>query len=261
MKNYYSILGVSSTASAAEIKRAYRKLAVAYHPDKNPDPNALRLFQEINEAYDVIGDSEKRKTYDLRMANPFAEIPATPPSSPKHRDPAYRRPRPGTYRPKPDYSDQRYLMKKYLPYVRWLCWVGVVVTSLFFLDYVLPYVQTEEKIADVDVFRSRRNGVARYTAYTESGKKIVLYEPGGTIEIGSSIRWARTRVYGVPIWAERPDGSFRATLGYMYGGLMIFPLAILVSSTLGLVFRSRTEFCFNLSIVTGILLIIFWYLI
>ena len=118
-------------------------------------------------------------------------------------------------------------MKKYLPYVRWFCWVGVVVTSLFFLDYVLPYVQAEEKIAYVDVFRSRRNGVARYTAHMESGKTIVLYEPNGTIDSGSSIRWARTRVYGVPIWAERPDGSFRTTLGYMYGGLMIFPLAIL----------------------------------
>jgi curved DNA-binding protein len=69
-KDYYKILGVEKTAAADEIKKAYRKLAVKYHPDKNPDDKAAEnKFKEINEAYEVLGDAEKRKKYDELGAN------------------------------------------------------------------------------------------------------------------------------------------------------------------------------------------------
>lgn len=64
-KDYYKILGVDKTASAADVKKAYRKLAVKYHPDKNPNNNAAEeKFKEANEANEVLGDPEKRKKYD-----------------------------------------------------------------------------------------------------------------------------------------------------------------------------------------------------
>jgi len=64
-KDYYKVLGVDRTASGDEIKRVYRKLALKYHPDKNPDDNqAEERFKEINEAYEVLGDSTKRGKYD-----------------------------------------------------------------------------------------------------------------------------------------------------------------------------------------------------
>jgi curved DNA-binding protein len=64
-KDYYSLLGVSKTATAADIKKAYRKLAVKYHPDKNPgDKKAEEMFKQINEAHEVLSDGEKRKNYD-----------------------------------------------------------------------------------------------------------------------------------------------------------------------------------------------------
>ena len=64
-KDYYKILGVNKTASQDEIKKTYRKLAVKYHPDKNKgDAAAEERFKEISEAYNVLGDPEKRKKYD-----------------------------------------------------------------------------------------------------------------------------------------------------------------------------------------------------
>ena len=66
MLNYYELLGVSSTASANDIKKAYKKLAIIHHPDKNAgDLKAEENFKQINEAYQVLSDPEKRARYDL----------------------------------------------------------------------------------------------------------------------------------------------------------------------------------------------------
>ena len=87
MKDYYSILGVHPSASDYEVRKAFRKLAVRYHPDKNPSAEARPLFHDINEAYDVLSDPEKRALYDARRTNPFAEI-LQEPAAAAHRDPA-----------------------------------------------------------------------------------------------------------------------------------------------------------------------------
>ena len=64
-RDYYDILGVGKTAAADDIKRAYRKLALQFHPDKNPgDKAAEEKFKEAAEAYEVLSDSDKRRRYD-----------------------------------------------------------------------------------------------------------------------------------------------------------------------------------------------------
>ena len=64
-RDYYKVLGVEQSASAQDIKKAYRRVAMKYHPDRNPDDeNADEKFKEASEAYEILSDSEKRQAYD-----------------------------------------------------------------------------------------------------------------------------------------------------------------------------------------------------
>jgi DnaJ-class molecular chaperone len=73
--DFYKILGVSDSASQAEIKKAYRSLSLKFHPDKTQgDPEGTSKFQKISEAYETLGDEEKRHEYDAMQKNPFMRM-------------------------------------------------------------------------------------------------------------------------------------------------------------------------------------------
>lgn len=72
-KDYYTVLGVSKSATADEIKRAYRKLALEYHPDRNKSKDADVKFKEVTKAYEVLSDPQKRQTYDQFGAAAFEQ--------------------------------------------------------------------------------------------------------------------------------------------------------------------------------------------
>ncbi len=64
-RDFYEVLGVDRTAGDADIKRAFRKLAQQWHPDVNTDPAAQERFKEVNEAYQVLSDPQRRQAYDM----------------------------------------------------------------------------------------------------------------------------------------------------------------------------------------------------
>lgn len=89
LKNYYFILGLNIYASEAEIKQAYRKLALQFHPDRNTSKEAAAIFIEVNEAYEVLGDLPRKREYDKLLLG----VPSEPVVV--HRDPRYRPKPPG----------------------------------------------------------------------------------------------------------------------------------------------------------------------
>ncbi|MCW4467786.1 DnaJ domain-containing protein [Flavobacterium sp. MFBS3-15] len=79
MKDYYKILGIAPASSSAEIKKAYRLLALRHHPDRNEgDTTSEERFKEIAESYEILGDSSRRQDYDYLLANPGKAIHTDP---------------------------------------------------------------------------------------------------------------------------------------------------------------------------------------
>jgi DnaJ-class molecular chaperone len=73
-ETHYTTLGIEENASHDEIKKAFRSLSLKWHPDRNSEPGAVEKFQKINEAYEQIGDDDKRKQYDMQRQNPFSKL-------------------------------------------------------------------------------------------------------------------------------------------------------------------------------------------
>jgi curved DNA-binding protein CbpA len=253
VKDFYAILGVSPDASDAEIKKAFRKLAVKYHPDKNPSPSAHHLFQEMNEAYDTLGDPSKRSLYDARRANPFAEILDEPPQ-PRHRDPAYR----GTRPPRPaktEPPESFVLMRDNLKYVMWVSRIGLLVSTLLFLDFLLPYTRLEEGIQEVYAVKSRRR-ISHYVLVTDSGRKIKFYDHIRYFTQEPKIKLAVTMLFRTTVSATNAAGTYTVQVALLYGTLIFFPTFLFGSSLLAVIYKRKIEFSFSLNIVGFVLLLI-----
>jgi hypothetical protein len=253
VKDFYTILGVSPAASESEIKKAFRKLAIRYHPDKNPMPEAKNIFQQINEAYDVLSDRGKRAQYDDRLANPFAEI-LSQPAQPSHRDPAYHRKKPFQTHPK-EPPAAFVLMRENLKYIMWVSRMGVFASALFFIDYFLPYRVVEERIRGIYAVEGART-VSYHLIVTDTGRKIKLYNYDGFLSRESGIVVTVSRLYHTIMSVSGQDEKSVVRLAYLYRNLIFFPVFLFANSLLAIIFRNRVELSFNLNVVGFVLLII-----
>ena len=252
--DYYELLGVSRSASDAEIKRAYRRLSFAYHPDKNPDPEVATLYKQINEAYDVLSDPGKRRTYDMRGAFQFDIEP--PQQKPRHRDPRYR---PRAQRPVDTggYSMQE-VMSISMKYLRWVNWVALVFMLLFFLDYVIPTHEQTHTMSTLSCnhVSTSRGHYDRCLVKTVEGAKFNINGGGGLRRgdvFNDKISPMFSRVMAVKLAGETEWNETTS----VYGGAIIFPVGLLLSSALGLFFQQRRlSLAINLSIISCMFLLI-----
>lgn len=259
MRDYYQVLRITRRASPADVKRAYRRLAVLFHPDKNNSEKALRLFQEINEAHEVLSDSLKRSNYDAMLDGGGISVQPQAPPEGWHRDPAYRRRQQQGYRPaKPGPSEKLLMMLHMLRYLKSTSWVGVAWCLFLVLDYSLPSrVSPEVVLPEGNQQITWKLHHEPNVIVTNKGNHIpVPFEGVDYFPVGSTVEVISSSILNVLVRVESEDDRFIIdSLASIYQNMMVVPVVLLIVSIAGLVVRQGIEFRFNLLISIGILLI------
>jgi curved DNA-binding protein CbpA len=252
---YYRILGVSPSASEAEIKRAFRKLAIAYHPDKNPDPEAERLFKQINAAYDVLGDPAKRQRYDSQLQFPSVDFQPVP-TRPAHRDPAYHPGKKRVYR-KGGQESLREQMAEYLPWAQKVIFFCFAVSVSLLIDFLWPKARTTETIAEVAVRRtnSRNSSTTWWYIRTDTGRQMDLpIEAKIFFPLGAPVQLKVSFFFGIPVSIQVPEKEVFIRKS-IYGNFIFAPIALLIVSALGVALRKNIDYGFNFGVVSFVILI------
>jgi hypothetical protein len=259
MKNYYEVLGLSATATDHEIKHVFRRLAIAYHPDKNPTPEAEAIFKEVNEAYETLGDPTKRIFYDQLLTGTIAVVPDDP-SQPWHKDPAYRKRRQAGYKPPPRGPSPRIvMMESFVKYIQILSWIAWGWSLLLIIDYALPSVINREKVV-TNVHVARR-------AMLKSSGDLLVTELGHHFPIGlheikyfpheSQLKIFYSPLFSLLIKVENQESSYQVNnLATIYRNFMFAPILLILLSVVGLIWRKGIEFRFNLGLVTFLIFLL-----
>lgn len=256
-KDYYEILGVSKHADASEIKRAYRKLAVRFHPDKNPDPLAADTFREITEAYEILGDVASRSNYDNGNTNTGFYEAETAQHRP-HRDPAYRRPNRPHVKVKSERERTLETMASLLPITHKIVLVSLFACALLFGDIILPVDISNETIVDTYVVKKhgRNSSMPSLMLRTDRGNVIevsYIYEP--FFKDGLLISVERTRILSVTTRVVAPGQTVEIRKS-IYRNFSFAPIMLLLTAGFGFYFRKRVDYAFNAGVVSLMLLIL-----
>ncbi len=225
------------------IKRSYRRLVQQYHPDVNPDPRAADLIQEINEAYEVLSDAEKKSDYDFRLINPYQQQAQPQQTTTRqHRDPYFRR---RGFRPIYKAPTQYDLIVKYFHYVRKVCVTSLVVCFILLVDYNLPHRKTL-----VNVKIDRRIGQDYLIAPHKSIP--VMWDEIGFFENGDQAELIESRLLGktIAIRNVRNDYSI-TTFGTVYGTFKFVPIIMFITAMICLFMPDNLDFRFGLCVLTG----------
>jgi hypothetical protein len=208
LKDYYHILGIPGSASQTEIKKAYYKLAHQFHPDKNPNAAQHQKFVEINEAYETLGDKQKRQLYHFRWVNfKTNPKPVTPPPRTAQRSAQPRPPQPRSTATRPTGSRRSYAAPKYgfkrsdqyleyEPILKKVCKICLLLSAILILDRLFAYELKQETVLQfaTNNVAGNRSAEPRYeitTTNTHFGVSIevakVLY-----LDVGNHIDVVKT---------------------------------------------------------------------
>ena len=257
MKDYYQILRISRQASREEIKRAYRRLAVVFHPDKNQSEESSALFQEINEAHEVLSDSDKRLRYDQLLSGAFS-VNEVITGKPWHPDPAYRRRHQPGYRPPPARPSERLLMMvHFLKYLRLISFIGIGWCAFLLFDYLLPFRISEENVLPESERKlSWQFHHVPYVLVTDKGHQFPI-SPGGIefFPVGSKAEIITTRILNVLVRVEsKNEGYTINSLATIYKNFLFAPVILLVVSVIGLALKKGIEFRYSFEVTICVIL-------
>lgn len=246
MKDYYKILGVSRNASAEEIKKSYRSLAFKFHPDRNSDPYAAVFIKELNEAYGVLGDEQKRNNYNFRFDNKTVYYKSTPKSTSQNP-----RPRPS----KPVYQRRK---ESFFDFVNWsykakfVAAFALLFCSLLSLDYFLSVDYGDVVVNHVE--SEHYSGGRRTTAYSryyiESDKvNFTMATLGRAINRDDTLRVTITPLFGITTDCiiKTKVGEFDVEVYTIYS-----PIYFIVLLLIGLSIRAITTYSAEQSLTLSI---------
>lgn len=243
-------MGLNIYASEAEIKQAYRKLALQFHPDKNASKEAAAIFIEVNEAYEVLGDPLRKREYDKLLLGAPAEPVVV------HRDPRYRPKPPGQGQSGSRRRQALETMRDYLKYAVMLSRLALLFSAVLLTDYSLPTKKTRQEIIIIDSRATRRE--SRFEMSLQDGEVINLNpEKAAKFNEGTTILLYSSAWFSVPIEIEDEDTHFKVRiLGSIYGNFIFLPIVLLLTSLVGTFWWKGIEFRFNLGVVNGLLMLL-----
>jgi DnaJ domain len=252
LKNYYFILGLTIYARDSEIKSAYRKLALKYHPDKNSAVDAESVFKEINEAYEVLSDPQRKLLYDQMLVG--LEPPPLQPAQ-THRDPRYRPKPPGFVHQRNSMRERLFdFMSSNLKYAVLISKVTLAFSLVLVIDFALNPKKESRKIVDKESlyggrFSSVKVRMDNGNTLTLSGKDASKFRTGNTVILHSS------PLLFVPMEMEDEGSHVAARVPVsIYGNFIFVPLVLLLTSLGGTFYKKGVEHRFNLGVMNALLL-------
>ncbi|WNJ17465.1 DnaJ domain-containing protein [Pontibacter sp. G13] len=283
VKDYYQILEIDANASDADIKSAYRKLAMEFHPDSNDSPGAHQRFLEINEAYQILGDPQKKGLYDIKLRRIqrgefVMEGPPPPPPTPEGRT----TPPPEYYEKKAREAQARYHeFARFNLFSRTMSVIALIFGLLIVSDYLR---QGDSPVAEIESIRIlAKDGqtpecLIRTSQYDlRLGKDVCQF-----VGKGDYISMTRTPLFGIElklsIWKPSFSDPTLLTKRYLetllasepsevvepsanvFNRYWIFLIMLFGVSIAGLVIRNQPELVFKLGLL-NIVSILFNFLV
>lgn len=250
MKDYYAILQVRRFAGVTEVRRSYRRLVQQYHPDVNADPSAAIAIREINEAYETLGDSQKKMEYDTKLLNPYQQQAPVIQQRP-HRDPRYR-PKHG---PVKKDTRQLELIKEYVHLAVKAGVAGCILCAFLLVDYCVPRNVINDSVRSLYTYSAGK--VSSHYMVGESGHEIkISLEDMRMLVRDKPIQIIESGITSKTLEIYFPEKDYHITsLATIYRNYSFVPVILLLTSVLCLLVKDKIEFRFNLGIVSFFLLI------